>query len=177
VSIRSKGDIAGSYQGMEANLRGVPRDAAKIAVDGIAWHLGRRVGLPVPRGVEVYDLFHEAQYAPFIIWIGNTLTMKTPELKKAPVVGAIYATWERDPDTAKTFWQEVARGGEEFSDKAPSSALDRWLQETKVKKRRVQITDAQLYQGCLHAWNAMRTGKTSIENIKFDVKKGFFEVE
>ena len=33
--------------------------------------------------------------------MGNVLTMKTPELKKAPVVAAIYATYEKDPDAAE----------------------------------------------------------------------------
>ena len=57
--------------------------------------------------------------------------MKTPELKKAPVIGAIYATYEKDPDAAKAFWHEVSRGGEEFVEKAPTTTLDRWLQELK----------------------------------------------
>jgi hypothetical protein len=176
-SIRSKADVAGAYQGMEEALRGVPRAAARAAIDGIAWHLSRKVGLPVPKGDEVYDLFHQGQHTPFIVWLGNLLTMKTPELKKAPVVGAIYASWEKDPDAAKVFWHEVARGGAEFEEKAPSSTLDHWLQDTKIKKRRTPITDVQLYQGCVYAWNAHRNGKPSIENIKYDVRKGFLDVE
>jgi hypothetical protein len=178
MSLRTKSDISGAYQMMEEDLRGVPRPAAKHAAEGIAWYLSRKVGVPVPKGDEVYDLFHTSEYAPFIVWMGNVLTMKTPELKKAPVVGAIFATWEKDPDTAKDFWHNVSRGGEEFSDKAPTTTLDRWLQETKTpKKRRAPITDTQLFQGCIYAWNAQRNGKTAIERINYDMKKGFFDVD
>jgi len=177
-SARSRGDIAGAYQMMEEGLRSVSRPAAKSAIEGIAWYLSRKIGVPVKKGDEVYDLFHEPTMAPFIVWMGNVLTMKTPELKKAPVVAAIYATWEKDPDAAKIFWHSVSRGGEEFADKAPSTTLDRWLQDMKAPKRRkAPITDTQLYQGCVFAWNAERNGKTSIERINCDVKKGFFEVE
>ena len=177
-SLRSKGDIAGAYQMMEVDLREVPRAAAKTAAEGIAWYLNRKVGVPVPKGDEVYDLFHQAEYGPFIVWMGNVLTMKTPELKKAPVVGAIFATWEKDPEAAREFWHAVSRGGEEFSDKAPTTTLDRWLQETKTPKRRKSpITDTQLYQGCVFAWNAQRNGKTVIERINYDIKKGFYEVD
>jgi hypothetical protein len=177
-SLRSRGDIAGAYQMMEADLRAVPRPAAKSAAEGIAWYLGRKVGVPVPKGDEVYDLFHTPEYAPFVVWMGNVLTMKTPELKKAPVVGAIFATWEKDPEAAKEFWHNVSRGGEDFAEKAPTTTLDRWLQETKTPKRRKSpITDTQLYQGCVFAWNAQRNGKTAIERINYDIKKGFYEVD
>ncbi len=178
-SLRSRGDIAGAYQMMEEDLRSVPRAAAKTAAEGIAWYLGRKVGIPVKKGDELYDLFHEAEYAPFIIWMGNVLTMKTPELKKAPVVGAIYATYEKDPDAAKAFWHEVSRGGEEFVEKAPTTTLDRWLQEERKpqpRRRKSPITDTQLYQGCVFAWNAHRDGKEIIEKINYDTKKGYFEV-
>ena len=61
--------------------------------------------------------------------MGNILTMKTPELKKAPVVGASFTPpTKKDPEAAKTFWHEVSRGGEEFVEKAPTTTLDhRWL--------------------------------------------------
>lgn len=177
-SLRSKGDIAGAYQMMETDLRAVPRPAAKTAAEGIAWYLSRKVGVPVPKGDEVYDLFHQPEYGPFIVWMGNVLTMKTPELKKAPVVAAIYATYEKDPDAAREFWHNVSRGGEEFAEKAPTTMLDRWLQETKVPKRRKSpIADTELYQGCVFAWNAQRNGKAAIERINCDIKKGFFEVD
>jgi hypothetical protein len=177
-SLRSKSDIAGAYQMMEVDLRAVPRLAAKKTVEGIAWYLSRKIGVPVPKGDEVYDLFHQPEYGPFITWMGNVLTMKTPELQKAPVVGAMFATWEKDPDAAKTFWHDVSRGGEAYAEKAPTTTLDRWLQDTKLpKKRKSPITDTQFYQGCIFAWNAQRAGKTSIERINYDVKKGFNEVE
>jgi hypothetical protein len=55
--------------------------------------------------------------------------------------------------------------------------VDKWLQEAKTKKRKTPIKDTQIYQGCVYTWNAYRNGKPVIENIKFDVSKGFNEAE
>lgn len=179
-STRSIADIAGAYQCTEADLRAVPRPAAKAAIEGIAFHLRRKVGVRLPKGDEVYGLFHQPEYAPFIVWMGNVLTMKTPELKKAAVVGAIYATWERDPQAAKDFWHEVSRGGQEFAEKAPTTVLDQWLQDADIsakKKRPKVFTDDQLYQGCVFVWNAHRNGKTTIEKVNYNTGKGLSDAE
>jgi hypothetical protein len=38
-----------------------------------------------------------------------------------------------------------------------------------------ELKPANLYQGCVHAWNAYREGKT-IQTIKFDARKGLYDV-
>lgn len=177
-SLRSTLDISGAFQGIVTALKDVPRQQAKWAADGIAWYLRRVVGAPVSKGDERYDLFHHEDYTPFIVWMGHVLSSKTMEMKQPPVLAAAYATHERDPETAREFWRQVSRGGEEFSDKAPSSVLDKWLQDVRTKEvKRAKIKEVQLYQGCINCWNAHRAGKTSIERVNFDVRKGFFEVE
>lgn len=177
-SARSIADVAGAFQGVVAELRNVPRDSAKRAIEGIAWHQKNIVGGPIARGDDVYTLFHEPLYTSYIVWVGHMLSDKTPELKKAPVLAAIYATYDRDPEEAKAWWHQVARGGEEFAEKAPSTVLDKWLQEERVPKprRRVVLSDGNIYQGCVFAWNAHRDGKETIEKINYDTKKGYFEV-
>ena len=81
----------------------------------------------------------------------HALSDKTPELKKAPVLAAIYATYDRDPEEAKAWWYQVARGGEEFADKAPSMS---WISRFQNKERvpswalsRGSCQDGNLYQG------------------------------
>jgi hypothetical protein len=177
-SSRSIADVAGAFQGVIPELRSVPRPSAKKAIEGIAWHLKYVVGAPVAKGDDVYDLFHNPAYTDYLVWVGHMLSDKTPELKRASVLAAIYATYDRDPEEAKTWWHQVARGGEEFAEKAPSTVLDRWLQEERSPKprRKTALSDANLYQGCVFAWNAHRDGKGTIERINYDTKKGYFEV-
>jgi hypothetical protein len=177
-SSRSIADIAGAFQGVIPALRSVPRDAAKKAIEGIAWHLKHIVGAPVAKGDDIYTLFHDPLYIEYLVWVGHVLSGKTRELQKAPVLAAIYATYDRDPEEAKAWWQQVARGGEEFDDKAPSTVLDKWLEEERTPKprRKIVLSESNLYQGCVFAWNAHRDGKSSIERINYDTKKGYFDV-
>lgn len=65
----------------------------------------------------------------------------------------------------------VARRGEEFAENARSTVLDAWL-KAMVEKRgaKNELKPANLYQGCVYAWNAHRERK-SIQNIKHDPKK------
>jgi hypothetical protein len=46
-----------------------------------------------------------------------------------------------------------------------------------VEKRgaKNELKPANLYQGCVFAWNAHREGKT-IQTIRFDAKKGLYTV-
>jgi hypothetical protein len=177
-SSRSVSDIAGAFQGVIPELRGVPRASAKRAIEGIAWHLKYVVGLPVAKGDDVYDLFHKPEYSEYLVWIGHMLSDKTPELKKAPILAAIYATYEREPEEAKAWWHQVARGGEDYAEKAPSTVLDKWLQDERKPqpRRRTALSEGNIYQGCVFAWNAHRDGKEAIEKINYDTKKGYFDV-
>jgi hypothetical protein len=102
--------------------------------------------------------------------------VKTPELRRQTIVAAIYGTWGKNEREARKFWVEVARGGEEFAENAPSTVLDAWL-KAMVEKRgsKNELKPANLYQGCIFAWNAHREGKT-IQTIRFDAKKGLYDV-
>jgi hypothetical protein len=94
----------------------------------------------------------------------------------APLLSSENGTWVKNEREARKFWAEVARGGEEFAENAPSTILDAWL-KAMVEKRggKTELKPANLYQGCVHAWNAYREAKT-IQNIKFDSRKGLYDV-
>jgi hypothetical protein len=51
------------------------------------------------------------------------------------------------------------------------------LRHQQVEKRgaKNELKPANLYQGCIFAWNAHREGKT-IQTIRFDAKKGLYDV-
>lgn len=175
---RTAGDVAGAYQGLFEPLRSVPKGAAKIAVDGVAWWRRNVEGIAVPAGDGVYELFGESGLHSFVRWVGDVFSIKTPELKRIQIVSAMYATFTANETGARTFWEQVARGGVEYEDNAPSTILDGWLKSIADKENRdaaLKLKPANFYQACIYAWNAFREDKT-IKDVKFDTKKGFSRV-
>lgn len=175
-SNRSPSDVASAYQGLYEELHDVPKGPAKMAVEGACWYDRYVEGLPAPTADDQYVRFGEPGLLEFIRWVGELFSIKTPELRRQTIVAAMYGTWVKNEREARKFWGEVARGGEEFAENAPSTVLDVWL-KAMVEKRgaKNELKPGNLYQGCVFAWNAHREGKT-IQTIRFDAKKGLFTV-
>ena len=159
---RSAGDVAGAYQGLHEPLRAVPKAAAKLGIDGVSWYRRTIEGVPVPSGDGVYSLMNETGLHSFLRWLGDIFSIKTPELRRAQIVSAMYATYIANEAAARTFWDQVARGGVEYEDNHPTTVLDNWLKAIKedgadLKKN---LKPASYYQGSIFAWNAHREDKT-----------------
>ena len=155
-------------------MREVPKATARLGVEGIAWYRKNVEGVPVLSGDDQYNFFGETGTHEFLRWLGDVFSIKTPELKRNTIVSAMYATFGANATEAKTFWAQVARGGLEFDDSAPSTVLDTWL-KTAREDRAQDLKPGSFYQGCIYAWNACREGK-SVKDIKHDVRKGFHRV-
>jgi len=174
-SNRSPGDVAGAYQGLYDELHDVPRGPAKMAVEGACWYDRNIEGLPPVSGDDQYIRFGEPGLHGFIRWVGELFTIKTPELRRQTIVAAMYGTFTKNEAEARKFFAEVARGGEEYTENA-STILDAWLKAMAEKRgAKTEVKPANLYQGCVFAWNAYREGKT-ISSIKYDTKKGLYAV-
>jgi hypothetical protein len=171
-SSRGARDVAGAYQNLEAALVDVPNPSAKLAIDGIAWYARNVEGAPVPSGDDVYEWFHRSQYHEFIIWLGELLGIKTPELRRNTIVAAMYATWISNEDECKKFWLSVARGGEEYEEGSPAAVLDEWYTAIKKKECKETPKPGAFYQAGLYCWNAHMQAK-QIKTIKIDVTKGW----
>lgn len=170
---RTAADVAGAYQGLHPALHDVNKAVGKLGVEGILWQRKNVEGLPVSAGDDAYDLFGQEQYHPFLRWINEVFSIKTPELRKAPVVAAMWATYEVNKAAGMRFWDEVARGGIEYEDNAPSTVLDKWLKDAKDGTLKDELKPAQYYQGCIYAWNAYREEK-AIKDIKADTRKALY---
>jgi hypothetical protein len=131
---RTSPDVSGAYQGLYPALHGVPRAVANLGVEGIVWYRRYIEGVPVPSGDSQYSIFGETGLHSFIVWLGDVFTIKTPELRRASIVSAMYHTFITNELAAKTFWAEVARGGIEFEDNHPTTVLDGWLKRVKEDK-------------------------------------------
>jgi hypothetical protein len=170
---RSSSDVAGAYQGLIPQLSPVPKQVAKLGVEAVNWWKRAVAGEPSFSGDDMYETFNQPAIHPFLLWLGELFSIKTPEMKMAQVVAAMYSTFIANPDEARKFWDQVARGGVEFEDNAPATVLDGWLKNIKEGEI-VDLKPAELYQGCIHAWNAYRDGKT-IKDVKHDTRKGWYQ--
>jgi hypothetical protein len=173
---RTPSDVAAAYQGIHSELKEVPRPTAKLAAEGINWYHRYVEGVPSLSGDDIYNLFGDANLHPFVHWLGELFTIKTPELKRQPIVAAMFGTFVKNETEARKFWADVARGGAEFDDSAPATLLDAWLKtaaETRGNRR--ELKPGNFYQGCIFAWNAYREAKP-ISSIKFDARKGLHKI-
>jgi hypothetical protein len=173
---RSPSDVSGAYQGLYEALRNVPRAFAKIGVEGVAWYRHHVEGTSNITGDDRYMLFGEQGLHGFLCWLGDEFSIKTPELKRVPIVGAMYGTSIANEKEAQKFWGQVVRGGVEFDDAAPSTTLDAWLKSLAEVRRNVEkLKPGNFYQGCIYAWNAFRENR-AITAIKYKTDKGFYRV-
>lgn len=180
-SARSAKDVCGAYQMLHGNLHDVPRPIAKLAIDGIAWFDRQVRRLKIAQDNQ-YELFNTARETvhPFVLWMGELHDVKTPELRKSPVSGAMWTTFQTSENKAKVFWHSVARGGEEYQDDDPKTVLDRFLKSLVDKeqnqKRRIKIGAPQVYNGCVYAWNAWRQDRTLTSiRTEGDRRTGWYE--
>jgi hypothetical protein len=175
---RSPADVCGAYQGVEDDLRGLPKPSVKVAIEGVAWYERTLEGVSFRHtGDDLYELLSRPAYHPFLQWVGdNVLNAKTPELKKAQVTAAMYSTFIAAEKKAQAFWGHVASGGDKVAEDT-AFILDSWLltiKEGGKLRGGKKILPAQIYQGCMYAWRAHVDGRT-IKDIKFDLKKGFID--
>lgn len=107
----------------------------------------------------------------FVLWVasimGSPYTNKAEHMERAPVIAAMYFTWNKSHRDATTFWTAVR---DETGDKPgmPDRVLARFLLSTGVdrgtstqdKKKRGADRRTFLVK-CIHAWNAWRRNQTT----------------
>jgi hypothetical protein len=175
-SSRAPLDISGAYQCLHPTLRDLPRSYAKLAVESINWYNGQIAKINgeghatdvALKGDEVYTLFSAEKHHDFIIFIAKMLSIKTPEMLRKDVIGAIYATYLKAKDTdneeivewVKEFWRSVAVGDTgAMEEDDPAMVLDQWLTAAKNKQFANPPASLHYYIACVLAFNAARDGK------------------
>jgi hypothetical protein len=170
---RSVNDIAGVYQGLQPALANIEKPIAKLAIDGYTWFLRYVEKVPVVLGDMSYQAFNKTELHPFIEWFASLHNSKTRELQNKPTTAAIYGSYIANETVAKSFWEEVSRGGDPDQPELPQTALDVWLRS--IYEGTADFEDfgpGNYFQGCVYAWNAARENKL-VTTIRFEVKKNF----
>lgn len=171
---RSKQDVAGAYQGLVEELQGIRRDHAKLGIEGVGWYERAIEGLPTPSNDDLYTHFLAKKYHKFLRWLNGVLSIKTPELKRAPIVGAMYATFITSESGAQEFWSHTAKN-DLNDDMDPRAVLSVELLAIKERKRDDTPTPAEFYAKCIKAWNAYRAGD-KIKSLNVNTKKGLPDI-
>lgn len=174
ISSRTPLEVAGAYQGLVIALEKVNRKHGKMGVEGIAWYQRSIEKLPVQNGDDLYEMFLKPVYHPFLRWLDEVLSIKTPELKHKPIIGAMYATYITSESGAQEFWSHVAKGNL-TDDDDPRSVLSATLVEIKEAKGVERPAPAEFYAKCVKAWNAFRAGE-KVRSLNVNTKKGLPDV-
>jgi hypothetical protein len=186
-SARSAIDVCGTYKGAATEhtpeLAKVPTEIVKLGIEGVYWWRNfiskDRKNI---KGDDRYALLvNDPESHRYVQWIGKIYSSEetpVPELKRISIAAALFATFEKHEESARSFWEAVAHGGTEDDD--PAAVLDTWLQGTLKKDQEVKLKQGNFWNGCVYAWNAFRDGKT-IMNIPssargYGIEKGFHEV-
>lgn len=169
ISGRTTTDAINAHAKTEASLDDVPISAVRRAVDGIAMEYCIRESKRVSKDERI-RLVHTHQ--EFIRWFSAFYSDKAMSL--ASVAAAIYATWLKDKAAAHEFWSNVRSEGHPESTH-PSRALAKWLREVRASRnysagRRYSQTN--LYERCVHAWNAFRRGAAVKQLKAYHEKQG-----
>lgn len=174
ASGRSPLDISGVYQGLHSELAGVPRKIGKLAIDGYSWFQRNVERVPTPIGDDTYSSFNNTGLYPYILWLNELFAVKSKEMQYPAVVAAIVGTYMTNEGAARAFWQDVVNLANGDDETTPQTVLSNWL--INIRAEKIERPDpANIYQGCVHAWNAYRDNK-AISAIKDDIKKNFYTI-
>lgn len=173
---RSSGDISAIYQGLQPDLDDVDHDTAKLALDGYVNYLRYVQGIPQTAGDAIYSLFNRTDLHPFIHWLAEIHSIKTPELRHKEVAAAMYGTFEANEGAARDFWDQVSRGGDPDRENSPITQLDRLLVKVHKSDERPENWNARSYiQASIYCWNAWREERT-VQTVRYEVKKALFGI-
>jgi hypothetical protein len=175
ISGRSRSDVAGAYQGLVKALDGVNRRKGKLGIEGVCWYRRTLDGFPVPSSDDLYQEFMTPAYHSFLRWLDKILSVKTPELERAPIIGTMYGTFVKSESGSQDFWSHVAKN-DLTDDSHPSAVLSAELVQIKEGRRNGQTpSPAEFYCKCAKAWNAFRGGE-KIRSLNVNPKKGLPEL-
>lgn len=168
-SVRTSFDVSAVYQRKYEALRDLDPGTVKTAVEAVAWFRKSIEKSDNPKGDDQYQYIHDLTLHPFYQWFaGMFATSKLGHLNRKGVTGAMFGTFLANPEQAKVFWAEVKNGGKEFEDNAPTTMLDKTLDQIKAQKTAKTIgSQKKFFFGCGYAWNAFRADK-KINSIRWD---------
>jgi hypothetical protein len=175
VSMRSIEDVWGAYKDTEPTLVHINRRIAKDALKGYLWYQRHLEGAVLGDEENHPTFYFDQELHPWFLFCGEVLRISDGELRKEPIVAAMYATFVAEPDEAKIFWMEISRGNLYAPEGDPAKALADWyLEVNNPEARPADVVKESYYRAALYAWGAFRA-KKSIQGIRYKGKGGLPE--
>jgi hypothetical protein len=155
---RSVNDINRIYQATSEVLIGLPTRLVSMAVSGIAYEKWEDQSSHHPPDERALLMLDNEEFITFLCQMA--VDGAQCNLRRSPVVAAIYRTYQKSKSDANDFWSLVrdATGPKHDS---PDRLLSRWLDKTSVASGRTgsgktRCSSREMYVRCIHAWNAWR---------------------
>lgn len=152
ASVRSRKEIVNAHARVHEELDEMSPTVLSACVAGMAYALCDGKGLRNVSDEERAGLTHD--YTDFVRWV-NTFA-KCRILAKAPVLAAIFKTYNVQRTLAGEFWGMVKEQSHPYS-QHPTRILARFLLENTNRTGTARWVPRAFYVKCLHAWNAFRT--------------------
>ncbi len=131
---------------------------------------GLRIWLspPTVRSLSVDEIIDQMQtkHYKLVMQVAQFLETITPQsaahlYRRAPVVGAMFATFDKAAADSVTFWTVVRDGGADQDH--PAACLMKWLlrcaiNSTDSTASGLKVGREEMYKCCVNAWNVYRRG-------------------
>jgi hypothetical protein len=176
ISTRSIEDVWGAFKDTQPILEKIDRKVARKSLEGYIWYERKLHEAKYPDPENLPAFFFDEELHPWFLFSGEVLRSSDVELLKAPILAAMYSTFQADEEQSRKFWMEVARGNVYAEEDDPAKVLSEWYQTIHPKdKRPLDVNDMSLYRGAIFAWGAFRSHRSISKGITYKGKGGLPE--
>lgn len=175
VSVRSTGDINRSFSRAIVELEGVVSATVNVAISGLSRAIWGEKYSRVTSPEQRAELLRAN--TDFILWIDSLFhgisNKDRNAIRRAPVVAAMYLTWQKDKKAANEFWTLV-RDGSGAKHTSGDRRLNKYLLTTVVASGAINknrstaqglAPGCEMFVKCIHGWNAWR--RNAVTDLKY----------
>jgi hypothetical protein len=166
---RNNNNVVVSWLAGTDEFPGYSKQLLKLLAQGVGvWQWESKHSRKLHQGDERSAMLLTTQNK-LALMVGSLLKEAKPSesrhILRAPVVGAMFATFHKAQKDSIEFWQVVRDGLGVGSKSDPRHTLRNWLMTAGLAKSVAAngdnkiVTQEEMYRGCLGAWNAHRAGR------------------
>jgi hypothetical protein len=166
---RNNNNVVVSWLAGTDEFPGYSKQLLKLLAQGVGvWQWESKHSRKLHQGDERSAMLLTTQNK-LALMVGSLLKEAKPSesrhILRAPVVGAMFATFNKAQKDSIEFWQVVRDGLGVGSKSDPRHTLRNWLMTAGLAKSVAAngdnkiVTQEEMYRGCLGAWNAHRAGR------------------
>ncbi len=174
---RSQGVKVNAYLAGTDEFPNATKSSLRMIAQGIGIWLWESPEVRTLHGAEDRAYLLLKDHHKVAVFVSSFLDAAKPKdqkhFKRAPVVGAMFATFDKAPQIAYDFWRDV-RDGLGITDKQdPKRVLRDWLMQASLAKSQYNgdlktVTQEAMYRACIYCWNNHRANQKS-KGLRIDL--------